>query len=445
MFNFPKDLFTDVRIEETYTTTILINDKKVSQNKVKTEKGAMIRIFDGSKWYYSSITDTDKIQEEINNLAKMAIPNPDINNHPIMKAMEINKEKVMIYQDNNVNKIPNSEKMNLILSYQDIFDKYSDIKSCKMIYSDKHLEKHIVSSLGTDVAYDQQFASLNFTCVIVCNNIPHYSIPRIYKTSFEQLSNCRDEVEAELKEDLNYAANAQSVIPGVYTCVLSPMVAGVFAHESFGHKSEADFMIGDETMKKEWKLGSRVGSENLNILDTGMYEGSGYAPFDDEGCKAKENYLIKNGILTGRLHSSTTAADLEEKVTGNARALNFEYEPIVRMTNTFIGAGNMTKEELFAGVKDGLYIADYIHGSGMSTFTIAPRKAYRIVDGKIAEPVRISVISGNVMKTLYNIDGLSQNVIYCSSALGGCGKMEQAPLPVANGGPYVRVNNINVQ
>ena len=125
--------------------------------------------------------------------------------------------------------------------------------------------------------------------------------------------------------------------------------------------------------------------------------------------------------------------------------MNFEYEPIVRMTTTYIGAGTQTKEDLIGAVEDGLYISDINHGSGMSTFTIAPRKAYRIRNGKIAEPVEVSVITGNVMETLNEIDGFSNIVELSSFALGGCGKMEQYPLPVGFGGPYIRVKNMQVQ
>ena len=67
-----------------------------------------------------------------------------------------------------------------------------------------------------------------------------------------------------------------------------------------------------------------------------------------------------------------------------------------------------------------------------------------IEDGKITTPLRVSVITGNVMSTLNEIDGLSNEVEYLSFATGGCGKMEQYPLPVGFGGPYVRVNNISV-
>ena len=81
----------------------------------------------------------------------------------------------------------------------------------------------------------------------------------------------------------------------------------------------------------------------------------------------------------------------------------------------------------------------------MSTFTIAPNVAYMIRDGKLAEPVRIAVITGNVMETLHQIDGLANDTRLCSSASGGCGKMEQWPLRVAFGGPHMRVNGIQVQ
>lgn len=204
-------------------------------------------------------------------------------------------------------------------------------------------------------------------------------------------------------------------------------------------------MLGSETMKKEWQLGKKVGTQALTIIDRGDIKGSGFVPFDDEGNRARTNLIIKDGILTGRLHSAFTSTQLEEPVTGNARAMNFEFEPIVRMTTTYIDKGSFTKEELFAGVKEGIYIDNINHGSGMSTFTIAPNTAYYIRDGKIAEPVMVSVVSGNVMETLHHIDGISNEVELLSFVTGGCGKMEQYPLPVGFGGPYIRVNHIQVQ
>ena len=136
---------------------------------------------------------------------------------------------------------------------------------------------------------------------------------------------------------------------------------------------------------------------------------------------------------------------MEESVTGNARSIGIGYEPIVRMTTTVIESGDKTLEQLVAGVKKGYFIKTIKHGSGLSVFTIAPNISYEITDGKIGRPVKISVISGDVFETLGLIDGLSDRTEILSFVTGGCGKMEQYPLPVGFGAPYVSVSKMKVQ
>jgi TldD protein len=203
-------------------------------------------------------------------------------------------------------------------------------------------------------------------------------------------------------------------------------------------------MTGDETMLREWPLGARVGPGILSIWDDGTVPGTGHTPFDDEATPGGRTFLVKNGVLSGRLHSALTAAELDEEPTGNARAVSFNYEPIPRMTTTCIEAGDIPKKDLFAGIEDGVFVETVKHGSGMSTFTIAPNLAYRIRGGEITEPLKVSVITGNVMETLGEIDGLSREWEVMGFVGGGCGKMEQNPLPVGFGGPFVRVRRMQV-
>jgi TldD protein len=203
-------------------------------------------------------------------------------------------------------------------------------------------------------------------------------------------------------------------------------------------------MLGDPAMLEAWAMGTPVASEMVTITDGGGCWGSGYMPYDDEGQKTGMTHLITDGMLTGRLHSAMTARALGEAPTGNARAISFRYEPIVRMTTTTIAPGDLSREELFAGVEDGYFIETVKHGSGMSTFTIAPGLCWRIRQGVLAEPVRIAVITGTVFETLQEIDGLSDQVEVPFLVGGGCGKMEQWPLSVGFGGPYVRVRAMRV-
>lgn len=445
MYQFPEGFYTDVREETVHATTITIENGVLKENKTKKEQGVIIRLYDGRRWYISSTTESGKVQQEIDSLAGMAVFCPNIEDDPVVKKYEINQEVQLRYKDCDVSLVPNAWKLAVAEQYADCLKACEKIPRWKVYYVDNHTRKHIVSSKGCDVTFDTQNCCVAPRYVLMKDEKPFYGRKDIYRMKFEELKGHEKELEELIREDLAYNENAVPVEPGEYTCIFSPAVTGVFAHESFGHKSEADFMVGDENMKREWVIGTRVGAELLNIVDTGMEEGSGYVPFDDEGTRAKKTYLIRDGILSGRLHSAMTAAALKEELTGNARAVSFQFEPIVRMTATYVEPGKSTKEELIAGVKKGIYISDYNHGSGMSTFTIAPNKAYMIRDGHLAEPVKISVITGNVMHTLHEIDGLSAEFELCSFALGGCGKMEQFPLRVGMGGPYMRVNHLTVQ
>ena len=445
MYNFPKNLYTDVRIEDVSVSEITYQNGELIQNLKRNHLGGFIRIFDGERWYYSSTTHINKLQEEINELSLMAHENEHIDENPIVKKFEVNQGEFLQFKDNDILKISQEEKQNLLKSYFPMVEDKKEIKLWKAIYIDRKISKEFYSSQGANLKFDYQ------TCAVVLRyslNINGKNLDSGYdktSTDFNELKSLHGNIKEKLDKDMIFALNAVPIKPGKYTVILSPFTTGVFTHESFGHKSEADFMVGDEAMMKEWAIGKKVGSDNLSIVDDGSVMGSGFVPFDDEGTKSKKTYLIKDGLLSGRLHSSVTAASLQESTTGNARALDFEFEPIVRMTTTYIEAGDRTKEELISEVKEGILIEDIKHGSGMSTFTIAPRIAYMIRDGKVSEPVNIAVISGNVMKTLHEIDGISKEIEILSFSLGGCGKMEQAPLPVGLGGPYIRVNNITVQ
>ncbi len=444
MFKFPKGVYTDVRIETTHSTSIVIENGQLKKNKTKHEKGAFIRVYDGVRWYYSSTSEIDHLQEAIDELASMATLNEHIDEHPLVKAMEVNKDTLMVFDSNEFEAVRNEDKLALAAHLKTLVT--SDlIKLWKAYYMDQRTVKDFYSSKGSELHFDNQNYALCLRYAVTAQEQTLYGKCDVVGQHFDELCGKDEKFKELMDKDIDFITHAKPVVPGVYTVVMSPEVTGVFAHESFGHKSEADFMVGDETMLKEWQLGRQVGCEELSIEDRGDLFGNGYVPYDDEGTRTRNTSIITNGILTGRLHSVATAVDLHEAPTGNARAVDFEFEPIVRMTGTFIKPGHQSIEEVFAPIKEGIYIDDLKHGSGMSTFTIAPSRAYMIRDGKLAEPVLVSVITGNVMETLYHIEALSEYEEKLSFALGGCGKMEQYPLPVAFGGPYMRVSGINVQ
>ena len=88
MYKFPKGLYVDVRIEEAFDTKISFKKLTLEEQKIRNNKGAFIRVFDGRRWYYSSTTDINGIQAQIDTLAEMATPNPDILEHLLSKLLK---------------------------------------------------------------------------------------------------------------------------------------------------------------------------------------------------------------------------------------------------------------------------------------------------------------------------------------------------------------------
>lgn len=445
MIQFRHGFYADVRTEDRSRTTITYKSGALEEMKTRVERRAFIRVYDGKIWYYSSVTDLAHLQKTLDGLYDAATPNADIQNDPVVRRFERNRDTLLSFADSSVRDIPSKDKQALLLSYLPLLSEDSCITMPRGTYLDRNSLFRFRSSLGADITYDYQTCGLSFSCDMTEGEKKFSGHWQKGATRFDELKGLDDEIRAAMAEQTAFMRNSVPVTPGKYPVVLSPEAAGVFAHESFGHKSESDFMLSDETMRDEWQLGKTVGSPILSIAECGSVPGCGYVPYDDEGTKARRNYLIKDGKLVGRLHNAQTAAVLDEPTTGNARAIDCTFEPIVRMTTTYIEGGDMDFDELIAPIKKGYFIKTIKHGSGMSTFTIAPSLAYEITDGKLGRPVQISVLTGSVFETLGLIDGLTRDVKLLSFVTGGCGKMEQMGLPVGFGGPYVRVSSMNVQ
>ena len=435
MIQFRHGFYADVRTEDRSRTTITYKSGALEEMKTRVERRAFIRVYDGKMWYYSSVTDLAHLQKTLDGLYDAATPNADIQNDPVVRRFERNRDTLLSFADSSVRDIPSKDKQALLLSYLPLLSEDSCITMPRGTYLDRNSLFRFRSSLGADITYDYQTCGLSFACDMTEGEKKFSGHWQKGATRFDELKGLDDEIRAAMAEQTAFMRNSVPVTPGKYPVVLSPEAAGVFAHESFGHKSESDFMLSDET----------IGSPILSIAECGSVPGCGYVPYDDEGTKARRNYLIKDGKLVGRLHNAQTAAVLDEPTTGNARAIDCTFEPIVRMTTTYIEGGDMDFDELIAPIKKGYFIKTIKHGSGMSTFTIAPSLAYEITDGKLGRPVQISVLTGSVFETLGLIDGLTRDVKLLSFVTGGCGKMEQMGLPVGFGGPYVRVSSMNVQ
>ncbi len=222
---------------------------------------------------------------------------------------------------------------------------------------------------------------------------------------------------------------------GEATVILHPGIVGMLAHEAIGHLAEADFVESGSILAG--KIGEKVSSERITLFDDGLLErGLGWTPYDDEGVPGEKTMLIDHGVLKSYLHSRETAKSFNTKPTGNARAWNYEYDPIIRMRNTCIASGDQDHEEIIRDTKEGYLLIGGTSGQADSNgeFMFGVQEARHITNGSLQETLRGVTISGNVFKALQTVDAVGKDF---EVEAGTCGK--EQPVWVGIGGPHLRM------
>ncbi|OQX52287.1 MAG: hypothetical protein B5M53_09020 [Candidatus Cloacimonas sp. 4484_209] len=436
--------FIEVHLEEKSGVEIQYARKELETLNQYVDVGGNIRAFSNGVWSFASFNSYDDLQEHINFVVREAkIAGKGRSGH--LARIEPYQDEVILKIRSDPRKVTLREKIDIVKSYNKMLLKSKKIQSSRVRYGDQFVRRFYINSEGADIVEEKVYCGISFTAIARDGmNVQLMHKTRGDTSGFNVVYNLEDDVE-EVKKDAIDLLKAEKVKGGVYTVIADPLLTGVFAHEAFGHLSEADFLSTNKKMQKIMQLGKKFGNKELTIIDDGSIPGQrGSYKYDDEGVPAQKTYLIKNGMLVGRLHSRETAGSMKEKPTGNARAINYRFPPIVRMSNTYIKKGNKSFEELISDIDNGIYAVNALGGqTELEMFTFSSAKAYLIKDGRITKMVRDVILTGNVFETLKNIDAIG-NDFSLHGGLGGCGKDGQFPLPVSHGGPHIRIRNVVV-
>jgi len=245
---------------------------------------------------------------------------------------------------------------------------------------------------------------------------------------------------------------AKEAPKGEIDLVLGPEVVGIICHESSGHPGEADRILGreaaqaGETYLKPDSLGLRIGSPGVNVVDDPTVKDSfGFYKYDEEGVRARKRTLIKGGVINEFLQNRETGSVFGVESNGSSRAVAYNREPIVRMANTFLEPGDYTKDELFEGIREGLYIKNFME------WNIDDRRfnqryvgleAYQLENGKLKERVRNPILEMTTIGLWSAIDAVGEDLEFKA---GYCGKGDPSQaIPVWMGGPHVRLRKVRL-
>lgn len=348
-------------------------------------------------------------------------------------------DQVVLARGHDPRLVPFADKIALLAEYNEIIRRTPGLKTAVVSYSDSYQRRVFANSAGSFIDQERADITLRISAVAAKDGeVQQANLSLGSAGDWKAISNLHQEV-ASTAQKAALLLEAPQAQGGEYTVVLDPLLAGVFTHEAFGHLSEADHVYDNDELRQMMQIGRVFGREDVNIVDDATLPAlRGSYKYDDEGIPSRKVYLIKEGRLVGRLHSRETAAAMGEQLTGNARAVSYQFPPIVRMSNTFLEPGHSSFEDIIADIDDGIYAKGWYGGTtSMEMFTFSAGEAYRIRKGKITELLRPVVLTGNVFTTLKNITAIGSDLHMNQG--GGCGKGGQFPLPVSDGSPYIRI------
>jgi TldD protein len=443
--------FLTIRLEQAEETNILLRTSKIETLSESIALGGQIRACHKGGWGFAAFNDLTTLVERIEEAiaaAKMVGESETI--LAPVEPVQIVCQLPLTGSD--PRQISLVDKKALCDRYNEILRGYSNyLTSTSVSYSDSSQRIIIATSEGSLI--EQSWSDLEMRFAATARTGETVQTGRETtgsRQAYEDLTNLDQQVIGAAQRAVD-ALFLPTIKGGIYnTVVIDPILTGLFVHEAFGHLSEADMTYENPDLLEVMSMGKRFGSKDLQIFDGAapipeekaqLHRGSYY--YDDEGTPATTTQLIKDGILVGRLHSRETAGKLGEQPTGNARCLNYHYSPIVRMTNTWIARGNTPAKDLFQDIQEGVYACNWLGGmTNGEMFTFSAGEAWMIRNGELAEPVRDVTLSGNVFKTLANIEAIGDDFYWDES--GGCGKGGQDGLAVGCGGPSLRVKDVTI-
>jgi len=444
--------FAEVKGEDTKTMSIEAVNKEIRTVSEVHNVGIGVRVFcgKGSGFSFSSILDEQNAFHAVETAVKIAKASTK---KTLMKQRLAEVKTIQDKKTANVNKHPREvsleEKKDYCLRQCEAAKKISkQIANITSVFGEYHGTIHYLNTEGTKVSYEPLLVGLRILCVAkkgetIVDARNSYG-GSVGLSAFEEEANTPEKIAEDTAKWAVEKLKAKPAPAGKFDALIDPKLAGVLAHESFGHLSEADFVvIGASPLSG--RIGQPLGTENVTIIDEGLPQKGGYnIYFDDEGFPCRRIEVMKKGVLNSYLHSRVTAKAMKMEPTGNARSQDYSFEPIVRMRNTYFDVGDWKQEEALEELRNGIYAIDTAGGqvSDTGTFLFKAIRGYMVENGELKYPLRDVALTGNILELLKNVEAVCNDLEISSTPFGGCGKMEQRAL-VGTGGPHLKVKNVH--
>ena len=243
---------------------------------------------------------------------------------------------------------------------------------------------------------------------------------------------------------------------GVKTVILDASQTALQIHESCGHPTELDRVLGMEAayagtsfMTPEKLNHLRYGSDQVTITaDALTPTGLGTFGWDDEGVPAQRSHLVKQGLFVGYLTSRETASVLQQQSNGTMRADGWNRIPLIRMTNVSLEAGDSSLQRMIEETEDGVYMEtnrSWSIDDKRLNFQFGTQYAFEIVNGKRGRLLKNATYAGITPEFWNSCDAVAGRSEWKVWGLANCGKGQPPQVAhVAHGAAPARFQRVRV-
>jgi len=433
--------YCDIRRNSGEGTLVSMKSGELDRAVMSSDGSIGIRVLKDGKWGFYTFEGYEDLKLAVERTIKLA------NFLKGEKGKKIHLAEIPIIETDehmSVKEDPRDrdveDKIEILRDLNSLLEEKDHLSSIEITLSDSVVKKEYYSSEGTSIKYYK-------SSVLAGGNLTGKNEKGMAGYRFRKGSTGGYEfipaeelisVSMEGAESVKRLLNASSIKSGNYTVIADPDLGGVFAHEAVGHATEADLVITGESLLKD-RIGEQIGSPLVTIFDDPTLTGGfGCFPYDDEGVRTRRKTLIEKGVLMDYLTDRETASSLSMEPNGSARAQSSSSSPLVRMSNTMIGNGDHSFQELIEDIKDGVYLMGS-RGGQVDTlkgiFQFNAQEGFRIEKGELTKPLKDVSLAGSTLTTLHNIDAVGNDFRF--GGPGFCGKGQT--VPVSDGGPHIRI------
>lgn len=458
--------YADVRAVTEQTESVSVQDQRLDGVERRTTRGIGVRVLVGGSWGFAG---TARLQREaILDVARTAVEvaqaSQRVQRHPVRLAPVdvVQGGYTTPYQVDPL-AVSTEDKLAVLLAATKAAKTVPGLTFARGSTDAWTATKHLLSSEGADIRQTIVQVAGGLECVAVGEHeVQTRSFPNSFR-GYCGTGGWEDVLALDLAERApRYAEEAVALLTApqlpaqTATLVLDGNQLALQVHESVGHPTELDRILGSEaayagtSFLSVSDLGSlRYGSPLVNLtLDTTTPKALGTYGFDDEGVPAGRHPLVTEGILTGLLTSRETAPVLGEdaRSNGTMRAASWAAIPLIRMTNIHLEPGEGTLEELLSDTGDGVYLStnrSWSIDDRRVNFAFGCEIAYEIRSGRIGRRFRNPTYSGRTTQFWGSCDAIAGPEHWQVYGTPNCGKGQPGQTArVAHGAAPARFRNV---